>query len=283
MRTNLTSHYRTTGLGTVEARNRRRWQMRPTLLVLEDRKLLSAIVVNNPTDMPVIGRTDLRQAIVEANTNGGDQTITFDETVFQLPQTITLDPALGQLELSDTTGIETITGPGAGLLSISGNNASRVFSINYASAALSGLTITGGSATTGGGLCNQSGTVSLTNCTVSGNSATNGGGVFTGGVYNYYSGGTYSRHDHPDQLHRQRQLRLHRRRPRSAPTTARPRWPTPPSAATPPAITAAACSPWDTTARLRWPTAPSAETPPATTAAAWRTVRVRSRPPARPR
>ena len=64
--------------------------MRPTLLALEDRRLLSTIVVNNPTDTPVAGQIDLRQAIAQANTNGGDETITFDKTVFKTPQTITL-------------------------------------------------------------------------------------------------------------------------------------------------------------------------------------------------
>ena len=42
--------------------------MRPTLMALEDRRLLSTIVVNNPTDTPVAGLTDLRQAIDQANT-----------------------------------------------------------------------------------------------------------------------------------------------------------------------------------------------------------------------
>ena len=37
--------------------------MQPTLLALEDRKLLSTIVVNNPTDTPVAGQIDLRQAL----------------------------------------------------------------------------------------------------------------------------------------------------------------------------------------------------------------------------
>ena len=40
-------------------------------MALEDRRLLSTIVVNNPTDTPVTGEIDLRQAIVQANTNGG--------------------------------------------------------------------------------------------------------------------------------------------------------------------------------------------------------------------
>jgi hypothetical protein len=62
--------------GTIAARKRRRWRMQPELLPLEDRKLLSTIVVNNPTDTPVSGQIDLRQAIVQANTNGGTETIT---------------------------------------------------------------------------------------------------------------------------------------------------------------------------------------------------------------
>src|SRR5580658_11270908 len=86
---------------------RQRWRMRPTLLELEARTLLSTIVVNNPTDTPVAGETDLRQAIVLANTNGGTETITFDKKVFATPQTINLDPDLAQLELSDTTGAVT--------------------------------------------------------------------------------------------------------------------------------------------------------------------------------
>ena len=116
--------------------------MRPTLLALEDRRLLSTIVVNNPTDTPVTGETDLRQAIVQANTSGGDETIIFDKTVFNTPQTITLTGT--QLELSDTTGTETITGPEAGV-TVSGGELSRVFQVDAGvTASISGLTITGG-------------------------------------------------------------------------------------------------------------------------------------------
>src|SRR5271167_1184245 len=114
------------GRGTFHGRQR--WRMRPTLLELEARALLSTIVVNNPTDTPVAGETDLRQAIVLANTNGGTETITFDKTVFNTPQTIHLDPILGQLELNDPTGTETISGPNAGV-TIDGAGASRLFAI----------------------------------------------------------------------------------------------------------------------------------------------------------
>ena len=48
-------------------------------------------------------------------------------TVFATPQTITLGGA--QLELSDTTGTETITGPAAGV-TVNAGGASRVFQVD---------------------------------------------------------------------------------------------------------------------------------------------------------
>jgi hypothetical protein len=116
---------------------------RPALEALEERCVPSTtIVVNNPTDTPVAGLTDLRQAIAQANTNGGDQTIVFDKKVFKKPQTITLDGT--QLELSDTTGTETIEGPKAGV-TVDGGGMSRVFQVDGGvTASISGLTITGG-------------------------------------------------------------------------------------------------------------------------------------------
>jgi len=142
---------------------------------LEDRRLLS-ITVNNPTDTPIAGEIDLRQAIMLANTTAGAQTITFDPTVFNTPQTINLSG--GQLELSDTTGTETITGPSAGV-TVNAGGASRVFQVDAnVTASISGLTITGGNSPTNGGGVYNSGSLALTNCTVSGNSANgDGGGV----------------------------------------------------------------------------------------------------------
>ena len=165
------------------AEDRRRRRLRPTLLVLEERKLLSGIVVNNPTDTPVTGQIDLRQAIGMANMNGGIETITFDSTVFGTAQTIKL--ASGQLELSDTTGTETITGPSGGL-TISGGNASRVFQVDEGvTASITGLTISGGRAIGNGGGVSNSGTLTMTGCTVSGNTAVYGAGTsYGGGIYN---------------------------------------------------------------------------------------------------
>jgi hypothetical protein len=172
------SDQRRSGRRTVKAR--KRWLMQPTLLVLEDRKLLSSIIVNNPTDIPVVGQIDLRQAIAQANTTGGGHTIAFDKKVFNTPQTITLGGT--QLELSDTTGTVTITGPKAGV-TVSGGGISRVFLVDKGvTTTLDGLTITGGmTGSRGGGVYQEGGTATLTSCTVSGNSAANGGGVFTTG------------------------------------------------------------------------------------------------------
>ena len=105
-------------------------------------------------------------------------TITFDPTVFASAQTITLTS--GQLELSNTSGTETITGPAAGV-TVSGGGLSRVFQVDSGvTASLSGLTISGGSTTgDGGGLYNDGGSTTLTDCTVSGNAAAAGGGLFT--------------------------------------------------------------------------------------------------------
>ena len=137
------------------------------------------IVVNTTVDGDItpLGQLNLRQAVRLANVLGGNQTITFDPTVFATDQTITLTD--GQLELSDTTGTETITAPAVGV-TISGNNASRVFQVDSGvTASLGGLTITGGNAVNGGGLYDSGGTVDLNDCTVSCISATmNGGGVF---------------------------------------------------------------------------------------------------------
>ena len=185
---NLTGDQRRGGRGTLHGR--RRWRLRPALLELEGRALLSTIVVNNPTDTPIAGKTDLRQAIVQANTNGGAETITFDKTVFRKPQTINLNPALGQLELSDQTGTEKITGPTAGV-TVNGNYtsagpANSVFKIDPGvTATLSGLTIKGGNNSHYGGGVDNQGTVTLIDCTVSGNTS-NYSGVFN---YKYGAGG----------------------------------------------------------------------------------------------
>jgi hypothetical protein len=148
---------------------------RLALEALEDRSVPSPLTVNNLLDDGSAG--SLRWAVGQANSNPGDDTINFDPTVFATPQTITLSGT--QLELTDTTGTETITGPSAGV-TINGGGLSRVFQVDsLVTASISGLTISGGGvARESGGLYNL-GITTLTNCTVSGNYS-----YFAGGILN---------------------------------------------------------------------------------------------------
>jgi hypothetical protein len=144
----------------------------------------SAVAVNDTADGvgSAVGRITLRQAVNLAKVLTSAETITFDPTVFAAPQIITLTGTQLTLTNKQTT---TITGPGASFLTVSGHNRSRVFEIQGGSAALSGLTITGGNSTgDGGGLYGYSGTLSLTGCIITGNSASSGGG----GLANMHGG-----------------------------------------------------------------------------------------------
>ena len=108
-----------------------------------------------------------------AHSNSGD-TINFQAG---LTGTITLTN--GTLSISQDL---TIQGPGASSLTISGNNASTVFTVNSGTVTLDSLTITGGSdANFGGGITNL-GTLTVSNCTLSGNFGTQGGGIVNGGT-----------------------------------------------------------------------------------------------------
>jgi hypothetical protein len=69
----------------------------------------------------------LRWAVSEANTLPGPNTITFG-SLFNTAQTITLSSSLGPLILRNTSQT-TITGPGASLLTVSGNNDVQAFEV----------------------------------------------------------------------------------------------------------------------------------------------------------
>ncbi len=142
---------------------------------LEGRVVPSTISVLNTNND---GTGSLREAIDQANTMPGPDTIAFAPSV---TGTITLSSALPDL----STNI-TVEGPGASVLTVArsatpGTPSFRIFTVTAgAEVTISGLTITGGRAVNGGGIDN-SGTLTLTNSTLSGNSAP---GDFGGGIDN---------------------------------------------------------------------------------------------------
>jgi fibronectin-binding autotransporter adhesin len=141
----------------------------------------ASLVVNTTVDavgLPA-GELSLRQAVNLANQLSGGANITFDPTVFGTAQTITL--TLGTLVLSNTQTAETIVGPTAGGLTISGGNSAGVFQINSGTTvSITDLTISGGSAVVGGGI-NNSGSLALSSSTLTNNTATSGGGISSAG------------------------------------------------------------------------------------------------------
>jgi hypothetical protein len=134
-------------------------------------------VVTNSVDP---GAGSLRQAIVDACDGS---TISFDMTQVSSPITLTA----GELVIDKNL---TIAGPGANLLTVSGNQASRVFNISSGvTAVLSRLTIADGKVTGpggnfGGGIRNNGGTLTIANSTLSGNSASGGNQNAGGGIFN---------------------------------------------------------------------------------------------------
>lgn len=131
------------------------------------------------TNLNDSGAGSLRQAIADANAAAGPDVITFQAG---LTGTITLTS--GELYVNDSVDIQ---GPGALALSVSGNDASRVFYLYSSSATIdvtiSGLTVTGGAASVGAGILDVDGNLTLDGVTVTANTATgDGGGLAFGGT-----------------------------------------------------------------------------------------------------
>jgi hypothetical protein len=137
----------------------------PRLESLEDRTQPSTFTVKNLNDS---GANSLRAGLLS-----GDSAIAFANG---LHGTISLTSG----ELSITNNV-TIEGPGANKLTVSGDDASRVFDISGdANATIDGLTISDGLATAGGGiLLEGDASLSIGNCTLTDNEAL---GSLTGSV-----------------------------------------------------------------------------------------------------
>jgi hypothetical protein len=136
----------------------------------------ATFTVTNRTDS---GPGSLRQAIINANTAPGADTI-----VFRKELTGTIRLTTGELTITDTL---TIKGPGASRVAVSGNDTSRVFMITFGTnVEVLGITITHGRASgfddDGGGI-NNAGTLTLRRSKVALNRAeSDGGGINNTGI-----------------------------------------------------------------------------------------------------
>ncbi len=145
-------------------------------------EISSSYLVSNTGDSLLAGT--LRSAVSWADSNpvsaSGANTILFDPTVFNTPQTINIADELGSLSFTNTNAPVNLVGPGAALVTIEGDGGVGLFSVQPGvTASFSGLTISGGGGQNGGGILNQ-GTLSVANT------------AFTNDTVLYYGGGIYN-------------------------------------------------------------------------------------------
>ena len=157
----------TAGLRDRRSRRQKPHRFRPLLDALEGRVLLSTLVVQN------LGDSGKGSLCAELGLAKNGDTIAFASG---LKGTLTL--ASGPLVVA--TGVN-IQGPGANVVTVSGNNTQQVFVVNSGvTAAISGLTIANGvapaSTQSNGGGIDDEGTLTVDQCTFTNNSAPGGNG-----------------------------------------------------------------------------------------------------------
>lgn len=123
----------------------------------------------------------LREAVKAANDSQADDIINFSQSLN------IISISLGEIVITNK-GTLNIAGNGANLLVIAGNNTSRIFSVNSATATISGVTITGGNGVgalnngNGGAIFATGGSLTLNGVYITGNSAVSSNGSQTGGI-----------------------------------------------------------------------------------------------------
>lgn len=146
---------------------------------------IQSLVVTVDTDVvnDTDNKTSLREALAYATQLAGSQTVTFSNstaggaTNFHDGTARTITLVSGQLTISTSV---TITGPGANLLEVNGDDNSRIFLIDTTASnvVVKGLTLSLGSAEFGGCIENQAaGNVTISACTFLDNAADYGGGI----------------------------------------------------------------------------------------------------------
>jgi len=143
-----------------------------TLEALDQRLLLSATLVVNTLDdetTPDDNLFSLREAVTQANTAPGPDTISFDATL-----TGSIKLIYGQLDIADDL---TIAGPGVKRLAVSGNGLDRVFNIQDFNVSISNISITDGFAPLreDGGAIQNAGTLTINRVLFENNEAGYGG------------------------------------------------------------------------------------------------------------
>ena len=129
------------------------------------------IIVSNTNDD---GTGSLRRAIEDANANGG-----LDDVVFQSNVRPKITLTTGEIPITDSVDIQ---GPGANVLTVSGNDNSRIFNIDgpgTLDVTISGLTLTDGfvgSLINGGAIRNEDENLILEDSVITGNEAGDRGG-----------------------------------------------------------------------------------------------------------
>jgi hypothetical protein len=142
-------------------------------VVLAAASLVSVASAVPPTTKCLIvnQRTDVRYATLQA-ANDAPQTTAGDTVMVK-------GTCVGTTTISKSITVAGKSNPGFGIATLDGDNIGTVVTVSTGvTVAISNLTVTHGDGNSGGGIFNDSGSLTLRNVRVSGNTASNGGGIY---------------------------------------------------------------------------------------------------------
>ncbi len=158
------------------------------------RTILTVIIIGVFSVVPTLGATFIVNSLTDTGPGNCNIECTLrdaiavstggDKIIFSVTGVINLDAGKGVLNLNFPAGSFAIIGPGPDKLTISGGNATRVFTISDGHITIKGLTITKGSNGAGAGgignAVNIGSSLTLEDCVITGNAST--GGTGGGGI-----------------------------------------------------------------------------------------------------